>query len=178
MRRILLAVAGFLNIALALLQLALAFCGAGASRFFGAPRWALAILEAGGLKLWLLTLLAVGLSAVVGLYALSGAGLVRRLPAVRGVLIVLGAISVLWGFGVLKLVALELQNPGSVIPRYFAIRGAPLLLGLAYLLGASIVPTSPSRHVPSGAEPGGPANASQPIRSETNRTQSAAGSHR
>jgi hypothetical protein len=145
MRKTLLAVAGFFYLAMGLLQLVLAFLGADACRYFGAPRWALTILEAGGLKLWLLTFLAVGGSVVAGLYALSGAGLVRRLPAVRGVLIVLGGVSGLWGLGVLKLVALDLQNPGSVMPRFFIIRGVPLLLGLVYLLGASIAPGRRSR---------------------------------
>jgi hypothetical protein len=178
MRRTLLAVAGLLNLAMALLQLVLAFLGTDACRYFGAPRWALAILEEGGPKLWLLTLLAVGVSAVAGLYALSGAGLVRTLPAVRGALFVLGSVSVLWGLGVLKLVALDLQNPGSVMPRFFVIRGAPLLLGLVYLLGASIALGRQSRHVAGEAKPDNAANGSQPVRAEANRTSSAAGSRR
>lgn len=126
----------------------LACLRADASRYFGAPRWALAILEEGGLKLWLLTFVAVGTSATVGLYALSGAGLVRRLPALRAVLIVVGGISALWGLGVLRLVALNLQHPGSVTPRFFIIRGAPLLLGLIYLLGASAAPARQNQQAP------------------------------
>jgi hypothetical protein len=176
MRKTLLAVVGLFNFAFALLQLSLAFLSADASRYFGAPRWALAILEAGGLKLWLLTFLAVGVSVAVGLYALSGAGLVRRLPAVRAVLIMLGAVSVLWGIRVLELVVLAWQQPGSVAPRFFVIRGVPLLLGLIYLLGASAVSVRQRRQILHDTD--GCSNGEQPLRPETNQTSQAAGSRR
>jgi hypothetical protein len=115
---------------------------------------------------------------MVGLYALSGAGLVRRLPAVRAVLFLLGGVSTLWGLKVLALVALEMQHPGSVTPRFFAIRGAPLLLGLIFLLRASEASARQSRQALSQPEPVGPADRSQPIRSETNQTAGTAGSRR
>jgi hypothetical protein len=143
MRKTLLAAAGFFNLAFALFQFMLAFLPAEASRYFGAPRWALAILQEGGLKLWLLVLLATGISIIVGLYALSGAGVVRRLPAVRLVLIALGCLAVLWSLRVFEFIMLNLQHPGSVAHRLIIIRGAPLLLGIVYLAGATLI--SPSR---------------------------------
>ena len=178
MRRRLLAVVGLVSFAFALLQLVLAFLSADASRHFGAPRWVLAILEKGGPKLWLLAFLAVGVSVMVGLYTLSGAGLVRRLPAVRAVLFLLGGLSTLWGLKVLALVALEMQHPGSVMPRFFVIRGAPLLLGLIFLLGASEASACQSRQAVGQAEPGGPADGGKPFRSETKQQSGTAGSRR
>ena len=48
------------------------------------------MLEKGGPALWLLVLAAAGFSAIAGLYGLSGAGLLPRLPALRAALIVIG----------------------------------------------------------------------------------------
>ena len=145
MRRRLLAAAGFVNLVFAAFQLTLAFAGAAASRYLGAPRWALAVLERGGPALWLIVAAAAGLSAVVGLYGLSGAGLIRRLPALGPVLVVAGSGYVLWSLRVVQFAVWEWQSPGSVAPRWFVIRGAPLLLGLAYLLGASAVAAAAPR---------------------------------
>ena len=114
--------------------------GARVSRYLGAPRWALSILDQGGPVVLLLVAAAAGISVAVGLYGLSGAGLIRRLPALRPVLIVVGCAYALWGARVAQLIALEIGRPGIVPTRFFVIRGAPLLLGLIYLLGASAVP--------------------------------------
>jgi hypothetical protein len=158
MRRKLLGVVGYLFIALGLLQFALAFQGREASHYLGAPGWALAILEQGGLKLWLVTFGAVVSSVAIGLYALSGAGVVGRLPGLRPVLFVVGGGLAVWGLGVLKLLALYLRQPGTLAPRLLVIRGVPLVLGLVCLWAAAAVRArSASPAAPEAAPPGGPA---------------------
>jgi hypothetical protein len=136
-RKSMLAIVGFTNIVFAVFQAVLAFSSAGASRYLGAPPWALAILEKGGPSVMALAASAVGISACAGVYALSGAGMVRRLPALRAVLLAIGCGYALWGLRLVPPVVLAWQHPSSVLPRFLIIRGAPLLMGVLVLAGTT-----------------------------------------
>ena len=94
------------------------------------------MIAAGGAPLILLVGAAAGLSVLVGVYGLSGARLIRPLPALRPVILIFGSLYTLWGIRVAELVWLAWQYPGRIPLRLFAIRTVPLVLGLAYLAGA------------------------------------------
>jgi len=136
MSRKLLAVAGWTNLAIAAFQVGLAFFGTAAARYFFAPRWALRMMAAGAAPMILLVGTAASLSVLVGAYGLSGARLVRPLPALRPVILIFGSLYALWGTRVAELAWLAWQYPGRIPLRLFFIRSVPLLLGLAYLAGA------------------------------------------
>jgi hypothetical protein len=147
-RRAMLTVGGLSNLAIAALQVTLAFLGPTAIRYFGAPPWAQEVVSRGG-ALFLLTAIAAALvSVAVGLYGLSLAGFGPRLPWVRAVVLVVGGGYTLWGMRVLPLVLQTMQQPGTVAPRFFLIRGIPLALGLLYLVGAWRIPAVQRRGEP------------------------------
>lgn len=78
------------------------------------------------------------LCAVAGLYALSGAGLIRRLPLLRTGLIVIGFICTLRGiaFVLLLLTVLEiLPSQGPILTTAWQSSFVFLLMGLTYLIG-------------------------------------------
>ena len=87
------------SFAIAILHLAIIFLGPEAYTWFGAPD--LGALEAQGSRTPdLLTLVLVAVFAVFGLYALSGAGVFRRLTLLAVGLIAIGTIYTLRGLGV------------------------------------------------------------------------------
>ncbi len=78
------------------------------------------------------------LAATGGLYALSGAGLIRRLPFIRTGLIVVGILCTLRGIAIVSLLltVLGLLPSGLPIPSSAWLSSfAFLLIGLAYLGG-------------------------------------------
>lgn len=105
-------------------------------RFFGAPSLA-ARLERGDVVLP--TVLALGLAlmfAAWGLYALSGAGALHRLPRARTVLLVVGAIYALRGLMLVVEVASALR--GRDVPaRALAFSAFAALAGALHLAGAA-----------------------------------------
>jgi putative oxidoreductase len=78
------------------------------------------------------------LAAVAGLYALSGAGLVRRLPLLRTGLLVVGILCTLCGiaFVLLLLTVLRvLPSQGPILTTAWQSSFVFLLIGLTYLFG-------------------------------------------
>jgi hypothetical protein len=75
--------------------------------------------------------------ALLGLYALSGAGVVRRLPLLRTVLVGTGVLFLLRGlFIVLTVLALLGIGPGQLVPVAAASHLVFLMAGIAFLGGA------------------------------------------
>ena len=96
--------------------------------------------------------LVVGLLAAVGgLYALSGTGLIRRLPLLRSVLMVIGIISTLRGIGLVTLLLTVLgviPSQGPIPTTAWQSSFAFLLIGLTYLSGLAYGWRSLSQQVP------------------------------
>lgn len=134
--RTLLTGAGLLSFAGSLFQALLA-CSPSWSSSWGAPSELLAnplLLLAAGLGV-------AGLPAIFGLYGLSGAGRVRRLPLLR-----LGLLGIGLGYSLMGVVSLvpqllvwtgvvDVPVPQLILLRNIAFFSAVLLTGLLYLAG-------------------------------------------
>ena len=129
----LLQIAGLLSLAVALFQVVLSFSPS-LSTYFGAPPELLANPS---------QLLAVGLFAALifaiwGLYGLSGAGLLRRLPLLRLGLLFIGAIYTLRGLLLIPLLLASLgllASPEPILPQALLASLVSLLIGCLYLVG-------------------------------------------
>jgi hypothetical protein len=81
----------------------------------------------------LLCLAIAAIMAVFGLYALSGAGKIRRLPLLRTVLIAVTAIYLLRGLLIIPQAPYVLTHPGLV--RFVVFSAISLVVGLVHLGG-------------------------------------------
>lgn len=124
---------GLLFCLFAVLQAALAFGDASWSAFFGAPRWALAVIQEGGFKLAAMGAVAIGGSLAIALCCFSGGGLIGPFWGQRPCLYLIGGLLTIWGLRVLELLALRLGDGTAVRWQLYVIRGAPLVIGVALL---------------------------------------------
>jgi hypothetical protein len=129
----LLQIAGLLSLGVALFQVLLSF-PTPLSTYFGTPPGLLANPAA-----LLITSLVVALIfAIWGLYGLSGAGLIRRLPLLRLGLLVIGAIYTLRGLLLIPLLLAALgllASPEPILPQALLASLVSLLVGCLYLVG-------------------------------------------
>jgi hypothetical protein len=132
----LLTLAGAVSLLVAVFQAVISFFPA-LSLYYGAPEWIVAD--------WRL-LLAVGLAAAVvfavfGLYGLSGAGIIRRLPWLRTGLTAVGLIYTLRGLAVIPVVLIRLgvvQVSAPLDEPALISAIIPLVIGLLYLGGVKL----------------------------------------
>ncbi len=130
-RFLLLAGAGSLGISL--LHFTIPVLGPWAFGYFGAAGLMPAV-RAGSLLPAVLTWTLAALFALFGAYALSGAGLIRRLPALQPALAFIGLVYVLRGLALLPELARILQ--GALSPsRGVVFSAVSLTLGLLYAAG-------------------------------------------
>jgi hypothetical protein len=130
----LLQIAGLLSLAVALFQVVLGISPA-LSTYFGAPPELLANPAA----LLASSLIVALIFAIWGLYGLSGAGLIRRLPLLRLGLLVIGAIYTLRGLLLIPLLLASLgllAAPEPILPQALLASLVSLLIGCLYLAGA------------------------------------------
>ena len=126
---------GSLSVAIALLHVAIIFGGAPAYRYFGAGEEMAELATNGSVLPALLTLFLAMIFTLWGLYAFSGAGLMRRLPLLRLGLILIAGVYTLRGIGVIPQVVWMVVSPQSVAPREIVFSLASLFVGIAYLVG-------------------------------------------
>ena len=121
-----------------------AFGGAAWYRFFGAPQLA-AMMERHEAALpFFLTMALALMFTAWGLYALSGARVLRRLPRVRLVLLVIGAIYALRGL-LLPVELVGVMRGRDVPLRMLAFSAFSALTGALYLVGAAPRPETRPR---------------------------------
>jgi hypothetical protein len=147
--QILLAIAGFANIFIALLHVAMLFIGASAYESFGAP--ASFVQHPASLVTIMQMLVLIAFFLLVGLYALSGAELLRRFPLTKTVLVVIGVIYTLRGSMVFLMPFPNLINKKMVsypsllghtrplMSQDWVFSFIALLIGLCYLAGVKHV---------------------------------------
>ena len=128
---------GILSFAVALLHLVIVFVGAPAYRYFGAGEEMAAAAESGSAFPAVLTLVLAVVFAVWGLYALSGAGIIRRLPLLKIALILIGAVYTLRGIAVFQQIFQTATASAKVEPRDIVFSLVSLGIGLAYLIGTA-----------------------------------------
>ena len=129
-----LTLAGCLSLAVAAFQFILTFSPT-LCRYFGAPE---ELLTGDPLWLYVTSFSATALFAIWGLYGLSGAGRIRRLPLLRTGLLAIGGIYTLRGLllipALLAVVGL-LPTDGPVLPQGLAASLVALSTGVLYLVG-------------------------------------------
>lgn len=143
------------SVLVALLHVAIVLSGPRAYQFFGAGSF-LPLLERGS---WIPALVTLGLAAVFGLwglYAFSGAGLVRKLPLLNLGLYLVGGIYTLRGL--LLVQELILLTRGRHVPAQMPVFSAVALsIGIAYLVGTMGRPRGgPDLHGLKGTGPSRP----------------------
>ncbi len=116
----------------ALLHLGCIIFGADWYRAFGAGEQMAHMAEAGMLYPTVVTSVIVVVLVVWSLYALSGAGVIRKLPLVRTALCVISAIYLLRGVAFIPLMPLFPENS---LTFWLVSSGVCLLLGALYALG-------------------------------------------
>ena len=131
----LLKIGGLSSFAVALLHLVIIFIGAPGYRYFGAGEDMARMAESGSLIPAAITFGIAVVFTLFGLYAFSGAGIVRRLPLLAIALSVIGAIYTLRGISVVSEIILKLNAPNAVPARYIIFSAVALIIGLFYLGG-------------------------------------------
>ena len=133
----LLALGGALSFAVALLHAACIVIGEPAYRYFGAGEGMAQLASHGSPYPALVTAGLVVCFVGFGIYAFSGAGIIRRLPFLRTVLVAIGLLHALRGVGeivVLQIVVLAI-HPSMMPVRYAVFSAVALAIGLIHLVG-------------------------------------------
>lgn len=126
--------AGAGSFAVSALHVVIIFIGASAYRYFGAGEEMAAGDEKGSLIPALITFGIAGVFFIFGMYALSGAQLLKRLPLVKPVLVVISAIFLLRGAGFF-IELLGIIYNYEVPLRHAVFSFVALLIGLLYGVG-------------------------------------------
>ena len=134
----LLAMVGWWNIAFALLHIAIILMGGRGYRYFGAGENMAVLAEAGNLKPAIITAGLAAVFLVFGLYALSAAGHIRRLPLTRLVVLGIGLLYLLRGVLLGPQAWWAVQQPGKVPLRFLLFSGVALLLGVMCVYGVTL----------------------------------------
>lgn len=126
---------GIFSIAIAILHIAIILGGAPAYKYFGAGEEMAQMASSGSLLPALITLFIAVIFAVWGLYAFSGAEVIRRLPLLQIGLVVIASIYTLRGIGIIPQVAWMINSPKSVPPQDIIFSLVSLLAGILYFAG-------------------------------------------
>jgi hypothetical protein len=126
----LLLVGGYFSLAFAVFQVAGIWWSAQAIKYLGGP----AEMSVKRPTLYALVCVAVAVvAAIFGLYALSGAGTIRRLPLLRTGLITIAAIYVLRGLLLVPQLPVVIRHPDLL--RFLVFSAISLCVGAVYVIG-------------------------------------------
>jgi len=128
---------GCLSLGVAALHAGIVIAGPAAYRYFGAGERMAALAAAGSPAPALITLGMTAVFAVMGLYALAGAGRLRRLPRLRTGLVLIGTAYTLRGLFLPLELRRVLLTPGALPLRELVFSAVSLVMGLLYLAGTS-----------------------------------------
>lgn len=126
-----------LSFAIALLHFIIIFIGAPAYRYFRAGEKMANMAEAGSFVPALITFALVFAFTIFGCYALSGAGVIRRLPLLLPALVTIGAFYTLRGIGAPLQIILLMSGPTIIETRDAVFSSVALLAGIFHLAGTS-----------------------------------------
>lgn len=124
--------AGLLDVAAALLHVAIIFGGPDWYRFFGAGEAMAQAAQSGSVRPTLITIAIASVLATWAAYAFSGAGLILRLPWLRTGLVAISAIYLARG---LVVVPILLLRPELIDPFLLWSSAIVLVFGLAHAIG-------------------------------------------
>jgi hypothetical protein len=122
------------NFAIAVLHLIIILIGGDAYRYFGAGEEMATMDEAGSLSPGLITLLVTFFFILFGLYGLSGAGKIRKLPLLDVILMVIASIFLMRGASVIADIYLLNFSTGHEAQMiWFSL--VALVIGICYSMG-------------------------------------------
>jgi hypothetical protein len=124
---------GLLSFGAALLHLAIIVGGPGWYRFFGAGEAMARLAERGDPRAAITTIGIAGVLSLWGLYALSGAGLIRRLPLLRTCLVLISAAYLLRAAILIPLVL----NPYHLTSFWIWSSAIVAIFGATYAIGTA-----------------------------------------
>lgn len=133
--RSLLAVAGSLSTAIAILHLVVIAIGPAAYRYFDAPDEFASMTEAGSAAPAMLTAIFAGIFLLWAAYAFGGARLLPRPPMVRFGLVVITSVYILRGLNAVPQALVLFRDPGAFPFRFLVFSLLSLLVGVIYGLG-------------------------------------------
>ncbi|MBI1936552.1 MAG: hypothetical protein HYS25_00355 [Ignavibacteriales bacterium] len=123
-----------MSFGVALLHLVIIFIGADAYRYFGAGEEMALLAESGSLQPALVTFVITIFFSLFGLYGLSGANIILRLPFLKWFLLAIGSIYALRGLAVIGEIIVIFEKP--VYPlRMIIFSLVSLIAGIFYLAG-------------------------------------------
>jgi len=130
-------VAACLSFFAALMHIAIIFGGAEWYRFFGAGEGMAQLAEAGDHKATFITLAIAAVLAVWGLFALSGAGVIFKLPLLKLALILISLVYLVRGLAgfVLPFVSHHPAIAANSVTFWLVSSAVCMLFGLFYLFG-------------------------------------------
>ncbi len=123
---------GVMSTLAALLHIGIIFGGAEWYRFFGAGEEMASLAAQGSWVPAIHTLVIFAILAIWGIYAFSGAGLIRKLPLLKAVLILVAAIYLIRG---LLLIPVWIIDPDYIIFLHVWSSILSLIIGSAYAMG-------------------------------------------
>jgi hypothetical protein len=126
---------GVLCLGVAALHVGIVVAGPAAYRYFGAGERLAAPAAAGSPVPALITLGMTAVFAIMGLYALAGAGFLPRLPLLRAGLVLIGAVYTLRGLFLPLEIRRMLLAPGALPVRMLVFSAVSLTIGLLVLAG-------------------------------------------
>ena len=132
--RVLLLIAASVSFFVAVLHVVIAIIGPSAYTFFGGERLA-RIAVSGSFAPVLQTLFLAAIHALFGLYGLSGAGVIRRLPLLTVGLFAIGGMYAFRGLSAIPQGLQILQDPDSLPFRMLFYSLVSLATGCAYIAG-------------------------------------------
>lgn len=124
-----------MSIATGLLHFAIIWAGASGYRYFGAGEDMALMAESGSAYPALLTAVIAFVFICWGVYAFSGAGLVRKLPLHTVLIPVIGAVFALRGLGVLPQIVMYVMPGSEVAIKDMVFSAVALAIGVFYLIG-------------------------------------------
>ncbi len=128
----LLILGGWFSLAFAIFQISAIWWPPDVLKYFGGP----VTMQATRPGLYAVVCLVVGLIiAVCGIYALSGAGKIRRLPLLRTALVAITAIYLLRGLQLVADIVIIQRNPGQGQAHFAVFSAIALCIGLVHLGG-------------------------------------------
>jgi hypothetical protein len=123
------------SLAVSLLHAVLPLIGPAAYRFIGGFNEARAVESGAAVRVALIAESVALLFAIWALYALSGAGALRRLPLLRPGLLVIGGIYTLRGLKLIPEIVASLQGRLGAPQHFLWFSAVSLAIGACYLVG-------------------------------------------
>lgn len=132
--RVLLLVAACVSFFVAALHVGIVLIGPSGYSFFGGEKLARLALS-GSSSPVIQTLSLAAVHTIFGFYGLSGAGIIRRLPGLVGVLLAIGGMYAFRGLSAIDQALQILRDPDSLPIRVLFYSIVSLATGLAYIAG-------------------------------------------